>query len=173
MTEYIKLNLISCISIWSCIGFFLILCMVIAVHYILPSRFFSRRRIIVSALLCEYVYVVLCVTVFCRTSEAIERLKAVPFWSYRDICIGNTQLLFEDILNILLFLPIGFLITDYRKFRKWWKSTAFGLCLSSVIEVSQYLFDKGYCEFDDIFHNTLGCFLGYCIFRSILNYKNR
>ena len=36
-----------------------------------------------------------------------------------------------------------------------------GFIFSSVIELSQLLLKRGLCEFDDVFHNTLGCVIGY------------
>ena len=36
-----------------------------------------------------------------------------------------------------------------------------GFVFSSVIELSQLVLKRGLCEFDDVFHNTLGCVIGY------------
>ena len=36
-----------------------------------------------------------------------------------------------------------------------------GFIFSSVIELSQLALKRGLCEFDDVFHNTLGCVIGY------------
>ena len=36
-----------------------------------------------------------------------------------------------------------------------------GFVFSSVIELSQLVLKRGLCEFDDVFHNTLGCAVGY------------
>lgn len=37
----------------------------------------------------------------------------------------------------------------------------FRTLLSSLIEVLQFVFKKGLCELDDVFHNVLGCMIGY------------
>ncbi len=36
--------------------------------------------------------------------------------------------------------------------------------LSFAIESTQYVTKTGFAEFDDVFHNTLGCVIGYGIY---------
>ena len=38
-----------------------------------------------------------------------------------------------------------------------------GLIISGSIEVLQYFLKRGFSEFDDVFHNTLGCLVGLMI----------
>lgn len=42
-------------------------------------------------------------------------------------------------------------------------SAGFCLMLSCLIEGLQFLYGRGLCEFDDLFHNTLGGLIGYLI----------
>lgn len=56
-------------------------------------------------------------------------------------------------LNILLFVPLGFLIGG-------WKGLVFGFCLSCGIEAIQYIGRLGYCELDDVLNNTIGAGIG-------------
>lgn len=56
-------------------------------------------------------------------------------------------------LNILLFVPLGFLIGG-------WKGILIGFSLSTFIEATQYFGRIGYCELDDILNNTIGTGLG-------------
>lgn len=48
-----------------------------------------------------------------------------------------------------------------------------GICLSGIIEVSQFAFCKGLCETDDVIHNSVGAFLGYLGLQGILKGKRR
>lgn len=43
----------------------------------------------------------------------------------------------------------------------------FGFSFSVCIEFLQLVWKRGTCEFDDIFHNTLGCMIGYGIYKGI------
>ncbi len=83
-------------------------------------------------------------------------LKLAIFDSYKDFfSIYTTRM--EIINNFWLFLPFGALL--YLIFRR--KRVVFiATALSVIIEISQYLFDIGYCETDDVISNTLGAILG-------------
>jgi glycopeptide antibiotics resistance protein len=42
-----------------------------------------------------------------------------------------------------------------------------GCGLSVCIELTQLVTARGLCEFDDVFNNTLGAWLGYVIYKKI------
>lgn len=67
----------------------------------------------------------------------------------------------ENLINIALGVPVGFLLSFIFTHRSWWKATLVGFVFYSVIELSQLILGRGLCEFDDVFHNTLGCVIGY------------
>ena len=46
-----------------------------------------------------------------------------------------------------------------------------GILLSGVLEVSQFLFMRGLFEWDDMFHNTLGCVLGCAVSNALLAFR--
>ena len=75
--------------------------------------------------------------------------------------MGTLYLLQENLLNILLLLPVGFLLPGiFDRRLKWWQGLIVGIMVSSAIEVSQLVLCRGLFEFDDINHNSLGCMLG-------------
>lgn len=61
-------------------------------------------------------------------------------------------------LNILLFIPLGFLLG--RK-----QAIAIGLLLSAGIELTQFVFRLGVCELDDVLNNTIGAAIGSLLFK--------
>ena len=70
-------------------------------------------------------------------------------------------LLQENFLNILLLLPVGFLLPGmFNRRLKWWQGLITGIIVSSAIEICQLVLCRGLFEFDDIIHNSLGCMLG-------------
>ena len=75
------------------------------------------------------------------------------------------------LLNVALFVPIGLLRGGLGFKSK--KILLSGICLSGIIEVSQFAFCKGLCETDDIMHNSVGAFLGYLGLLGILKGKRR
>jgi glycopeptide antibiotics resistance protein len=97
----------------------------------------------------------------------------VPFWSYRAIAKGGGGIFPEVFWNLVLFIPIGILFMLFLTCkRKCVITVIIGFLLTTVIELIQLIFHRGYFEFDDIFHNTLGTVIGigiYLIFVKLLS----
>jgi glycopeptide antibiotics resistance protein len=118
-------------------------------------------------LLCEYYFLVLCSTVIYREPSLIRKYSFLPFWSYREIADGREELVMEVILNILLFVPIGILLAIVLSIKCWIKILFIALFASTFIELLQLLSKRGFCEFDDVIHNTFGCMIGLAIYATI------
>lgn len=117
-------------------------------------------------LLIEYVLLIYCSTVFFRWSKGAVEYSFIPFWSYRDYFNGvNDKLLVENIMNVVVFVPVGLLIGASYRAMTWKKVIKIGICLSVGIEVLQFVFRKGFSEVDDVMHNSIGCLIGYGIYR--------
>ncbi len=86
-----------------------------------------------------------------------------PFWSYEAIQGGRCELLAENIMNALVFIPIGFMIGLGFSRWSWWKAIGFGCLISISIESLQFVLKRGFCELDDVMHNTLGCAIGWLL----------
>jgi len=86
----------------------------------------------------------------------------------------NISLLRNNALNIMLFVPLGFLLPLYSdKLKKIYKVVAIGFLVTLVIETVQYATKMGIFEIDDIFNNTFGTLIGYCIFMIFYNFINK
>ena len=133
--------------------------------------FFKKRKgyIIISWIfLIEYLVVLLCSTVIYRRHGKISQFELTPLWSYISIINGNIKLLIENITNILVFSPIGLLLKiGFQKFSRW-SIVGFGFLISLTIEFLQFYFKRGFAEFDDVIHNTLGCAIGCFICDAML-----
>ena len=109
---------------------------------------------------------VIAMTVVFRGSGAESRIQLEPFRSYWDF--GEHSYFLEcfatNVLNVTLFVPVGFLMGSSFRHIEWKKVALWGCLLSIVIEISQFFFRKGYCEADDVIHNTLGCLIGYGVY---------
>ena len=74
------------------------------------------------------------------------------------------------ILNILLFVPFGYLTPMFlRKIDRWWKIALIGVLVSVGIEIIQLITRLGYADVDDLINNTLGALIGYGLYKLILN----
>lgn len=118
-------------------------------------------------LLLAYFVLVLGKTVIFRKAGEVEEANTYPFWSYVEGFTKRSYVLVQNLLNILLFLPIGIFLGGIFKTKRFLKVTLSGAALSLIIELLQLAFEKGLCEFDDIFHNTLGAIFGLLILDAI------
>ena len=116
----------------------------------------------VWVLVVGYIVFILSKTIIGRPETEEYTYDLLPFWSYLALIRGEGVNLWMCIyLNVLFFIPLGALLWFALKNRKWWKALLFSIVLSLCIEVAQLVFKRGLCEFDDVFHNVLGCMLGY------------
>ena len=107
----------------------------------------------------------LALAVLTRSIHPTRPFDFTPFWSYREVLqSGKDALLTQNIANVLAFVPIGLLLGCAFGRMKWWKALAIGGGFSLLIEVLQFVFKRGFSEFDDVFHNVLGCAIGYGVY---------
>ena len=138
-------------------------------------------------LLVEYIFLLFCSTVFFRTTSELRKYDIHPFWSYKAIQDGREDLLAENIMNVIVFIPIGMILGSLLRVKGSWPSNGswlmvkgsstseatksmtwlmvaiIGCGISVTIESLQFFFMRGFSELDDVMHNTLGCLLGYGI----------
>ena len=118
-------------------------------------------RAIFSLLFAEYVLFLFCSTAIFREINEKQKFDFRPFWSYLAIKEGKEELLPEIIMNVVVFIPVGILLGCISKKIGIWLVISIGCGISILIEILQYVFKLGLCEFDDVFHNTMGCLIGY------------
>lgn len=107
-----------------------------------------------------YVCFMLLVTLFIREIGSGGKLAWTPLWSWKMVFrYHSLQLLWQILLNILLFVPLGFLMAIHRG-RSAKVMVLIGFGLSFCIELCQLVFRLGLFEWDDILHNGAGCALG-------------
>lgn len=72
-------------------------------------------------------------------------------------------------LNIILFIPLGYLLPEWNRGKETrvWTVLAVSLCVSVTIEIIQLLMSLGWCDVDDLLCNLLGGMIGYQVSRVI------
>lgn len=98
--------------------------------------------------------------------------------SYRQAYNCMQISLFRNIvLNILLFVPLGFLLPFYsKKMQKFYITIPIGCFITLIIEILQFVTKIGIFEIDDILNNSIGVVIGYSSFmilKSIATKQNR
>ena len=109
-------------------------------------------------LLVEYIFLLFCSTVIFRTSGDTRQYDFHPFWSY-----SRPDLFVENLMNVVVFIPVGLLLGIAFKQVTWWKALLIGCGISVTIEALQFFLMRGFSEVDDVLHNTLGCLIGWCM----------
>lgn len=117
-------------------------------------------------MLVGFFILVLCATVFFREETFEKRYELYPFWSYT---ILYNRLLAQLIMNVMMFIPIGFFSGGALKKKNLWNVLGIGYVLSLFIELTQLITTRGVFSVDDVIHNTFGCIIGYAFF--VLCYK--
>lgn len=128
---------------------------------ILARRLDLVRRTALS-LLIPYLFLSLVATVVTRSPTVEARIMLEPFRTYRQYFTDEFTW-FEIRANILLFIPIGFLLSMVIK-RPIWLLPIVGIGISIVIELIQLITHRGLCETDDIISNTIGLVIGYIVY---------
>lgn len=109
-----------------------------------------------------YAAYILYVTVFGRAEAEDVKYNFMPFWSYLATMRGEgVNLMQVSFLNVVMFVPMGLLLWCPMGKREWWKVLLLLVSFSASIEVLQLVLKRGFCEFDDVFHNALGGMIGY------------
>lgn len=122
---------------------------------------------IMDALLCAaWGFMAFAYTLLGRKVSSDASVELRLFWCVRKAWIEKNPQNWHFIVgNILLFIPLGIILALLLKERCniWWILLS-GFLASLSIELMQLYTHKGLFELDDLFHNTLGCYIGYCVF---------
>lgn len=116
-----------------------------------------------------YLFVVISVTLFSRNRVWNNGQVISFFYSYKEAWITASETAWRNIiLNILMFVPLGFwLPLGKKRFCSFWKTTLVGCLLSVGIEIFQLILSLGLFEVADVFNNTLGTMIGYGFYKIV------
>ena len=97
------------------------------------------------------------------------------FHEYRTLARSFTANAFINILmNILVFLPFGFLFAlPFGESKKRWLVIPLGVLATMCVELVQFVMRSGIADVDDLFNNTLGVICGYALARLCVNIRAR
>lgn len=133
------------------------------------------KSLILPFIFTGYLIILLGATFLNRNQVYFGNINLHLFSSYKEAYISGLSSNWRNIiLNILLFVPMGFLIPLLnKKLRKPYITIGIGFLISLLIEIIQAIAHIGICELDDIFNNTIGTVIGYCLFYAIFIIRNK
>lgn len=123
------------------------------------------------SLSCSFIFVM---TLFRRSIGAEFDFRAKPFESYYiAFAEGDIEVLLQIIINIAMFIPIGFLLPCCFKLYEKYRYVLITAVIASVsIELLQLIFKMGLFETDDVINNVLGAMVGLGIYVVVKKVKN-
>ncbi len=123
------------------------------------------KRAFFCALLASYLLFTFLITLINRIPASTVKAEWMPFWAWYEVIVHHSwKLLIDNILNVILFIPIGGLIYLVKGIRLK-HAVIVGFVLSAMIETLQLLTWRGLFQWDDMLHNTLGCVIGAGVVR--------
>ena len=150
---------------------------VILLVYNLIAKFRKQKKVSISigrlllyAIFIIYIVVVVGATMLRYSGLSIswESREIYPlFYSYKEAWNHFSAREWRNIiLNIMMFVPFGFLLPLVsKKFQAFWKTYLAGFLFTFLIEMTQLLLHLGICELDDFMNNTVGAMIGYGFYR--------
>lgn len=98
-----------------------------------------------------------------RTIRRFSRLLMPPVRPYL------LRIALHNLLgNILLFIPLGYLLPDlFPPLRKFWLTALAVAVTITTVELLQLLLTVGTCDVDDLILNVLGASMGYGVYRVV------
>ncbi|MFC5605013.1 VanZ family protein [Sporosarcina koreensis] len=150
-------------------------------YFIVYKKLFKGKKrirpqqLLIGGLLVGYVVMVIGVTFLNRGGSYPGRIDLTLFSSYKEAWyrFGVRHWQFV-ILNIVMFVPFGFLLPLWQKrFRRATFTIGAALLFTLSIETFQLLTGYGMFEADDLFNNLLGAVIGYGMVMGLLTVKSK
>lgn len=130
-----------------------------------------KQRILINGLLLfEFVLIVLFFTLIFRPPQP-SFIKKEIFVGYIEYCRGG-NIPYENIMNIILFMPIGYLLPNILK-NKITIVICVGFLFSIFIESMQLFYKRGIFDYNDILNNSIGCATGLFISHLLTKKRKR
>ena len=138
------------------------------------KRKFSIKTEFIKALFYFSIIFIYCLTIFPfpfyvyphAVGNPFQLMNLIPFKSiYGSLTHFYYMVPLRNIGgNILLFMPLGFVLPLRYKLNKLWKVMFIGFFISLTVEVVQLFTSIRSFDVDDLILNTLGTIIGFVIF---------
>ena len=116
----------------------------------------------------EYIMLLMYFAVVDRPVHDDQCIQTTFFWGYNNPPEGIYK---DNIINIIVFLPVGILTSIIAKRLVVVKSLLVGMFLSETIECCQLIFKRGCFDVDDMVNNVSGALIGAFIYLIFINIR--
>ena len=144
-----------------CVVLLLVLCLMAIVIFSRKGVIRIQLRRLLRVMFVEYLILLFCSTIIFRDDSANACVNFIPCRGYFT---GDMRSLMDALLNVAIFIPIGFCSSVFLRFPKWLKILLLSISLSCTIELSQYILSRGCCDTNDVMNNAIGGLMGYWVY---------
>ncbi len=131
----------------------------------ISNKFYKIRTL--QIIICFFCIVY--ITLISRSESLYRKTNMQLFWSYAMLLDGKTQYADQILLNIVLFIPFGFLLATI--FRPQWV-IIISFVTSASVELAQFLSYRGTLDADDLVSNVLGTIIGIVMWEGVIKKKS-
>lgn len=111
-----------------------------------------------------YIVIILYATLFCREEVSSFQHIFRPLTSYKAMIHGYRKAIYDNIQNVLFFIPFGmYLFFFYQNKIKWYHVFLCSAIFSGCIETTQLFTHLGCCQTADVINNATGGLIGFQI----------
>ena len=140
----------------------------------------AQRKNTLTIFLISTIILILLFTFIVRETFEVRHvgsrgLMLIPFRELYSLFTSPNHSFFfwQIVLNILLFMPFGFILSCYlykyhRPQHLFLPILLSGLFVSISVELLQYITSRGFTEIDDVINNTVGSTIGWLSYDRML-----
>lgn len=152
------------------LSLFVVILLVLRITHIVTHRerfvFYKEFYILIAIL-----YFLLLYYLLLSTENASYGVNIIPFKEITRYHIGSKLFFYNVIGNIILFIPFGYIVSDYLHAKKTTHILLVTVIISLTAELIQYRIGRAF-DIDDIILNVAGGTIGFMIYISIQAIKN-
>ncbi len=135
-----------------------------------PRGFTLSSRGFFLILLLVYLLVLLQTALFSREPGSRHSIDLTLFETWGHSAVSHAYF----IENILMYVPFGILMPlSFRKMEHFWICVPVAGMSSILLELTQLVTQRGYCQLDDVVTNTMGAWIGWCIWCVLYHHRNQ
>lgn len=154
---------------------FLLLIMVfVGIHFLHRGHRKNTISNLFTVVFAAYLSTVICITLLNQNRGDCRQILLNPLIELRGLSgeLG-VHYLRGMASNVILFIPLGILVSLSTEKRKIFYSCFWGFACSIAIETAQYVFQKGVTESIDVICNVLGAHMGASLVSMITILRKR
>ena len=158
--------------IYAALGLGVLAAIICFIRFCVQNRYSMKTVNVILFLV--YFAVVLYLTIFMRIGTVDTSIVTTPFDDLKNaIQYRDPAMVQHMVLNVLMFVPFGYLIPAMNPENLKRCSFAFlgGIVCSTVIEGAQMIFSLGQSDIDDIIANSIGAVIGYLLVRCVWQFQ--